>query len=53
MVQNSVHKWKGMESPGMVKGEEAQNMYSDTAKLVALVMKALENFLVVSVSSIN
>lgn len=42
-----------MESPGMVRGEEAENMYSGIAKLVALVMKALENFLVVSISSIN
>lgn len=37
----------------MVRGEKVENMYSGIAKLVALEMRALGNFLVVSISSIN
>lgn len=37
----------------MMRGKEAENIYLGAAKLVALMMKALEKFLAVSISSIN
>lgn len=38
----------GMESPGMVRGEKAENMCSGAAKVVTLVVKALESSLQVA-----
>lgn len=40
--------YRGVESPGMVRGEKAENIHSGAAKVVTLVVKAFESSLQVA-----